>query len=306
MNPNKLVSVIIPTYKRSVFLPRAVNSVLEQTYKNIEIIIVDDNNPETNFRKDTENIMLQYQNNPMIKYIKHERNKNGSAARNTGFRNSNGDYIMFLDDDDEFTDNKIMAQIEKMEKLDETWGASYTNYIRKKNGKTTVYGAEKREGSLLREELMRNLFVHAGSNLMVRRKIVEEINGFDESFERNQDIEFLSRILVNYKLAFVDNIGLIIHVDNRNVAKTRSYEDITSDYITKFSGLINQLPEQDKIIVMKMIGLQTFRNYIFSKNKRRKAIIKLIKGETSALLATRYLIHLLVRRITKKAYGFNI
>ena len=77
---NPLVSVIIPTYNRPDNLSRAIDSVLNQTYDNIEVIIVDDNNPNTEARVRTEEFMSQYEKNSHIKYIKHEKNKNASAA----------------------------------------------------------------------------------------------------------------------------------------------------------------------------------------------------------------------------------
>ena len=80
----KMVSVIIPTYKRADYLTRAIDSVLNQTYNNIEIIVVDDNNSNSTDRKNTESIMQKYNENSKIKYIKHSKNMNGSAARNTG------------------------------------------------------------------------------------------------------------------------------------------------------------------------------------------------------------------------------
>ena len=96
----ELVSVIIPTYKRSEMLPRAVESALNQTYSNIEVVVVDDNDPESTWRKDTSERMLQFKNDNRVKYICHEKNSNGSVARNTGIKNSAGSIIAFLDDDD--------------------------------------------------------------------------------------------------------------------------------------------------------------------------------------------------------------
>lgn len=112
MNDNDLVSVVIPTYRRSEMLPRAINSVLNQTYEDIEIIVVDDNNPNTKYREATKKIMEHYKDNSKIKYIKHDVNKNGSAARNTGIKYSSGKYVCFLDDDDYFYPCKIEKQLE--------------------------------------------------------------------------------------------------------------------------------------------------------------------------------------------------
>ena len=94
------VSVIITTYKRADMLSRAINSVLNQTYKNIEVIVVDDNGNGSEYRLKTEIIMNKYSQIDNLKYIKHKENKNGSAARNTGIREATGDIICFLDDDD--------------------------------------------------------------------------------------------------------------------------------------------------------------------------------------------------------------
>lgn len=305
MDEEKLVSIIIPTYKRAETLPRAIKSVLKQKYNNIEVIIVDDNVPGSDHRKQTEIVMENFLKKDCIIYLQHEKNKNGSAARNTGFKHSKGDYIMFLDDDDEFINNKIAAQVAKLESLDHSWGACYANYIRKRNGKIVVYGAEKREGNLLKQELMRNLFIHAGSNLMVRREVIEEIGGFDESFNRNQDIEFMIRILVKYKLAFVKEQGLVIHI-SKNVFAKKKFEEITENYLKNFFYLINEFDEDDKKDIYKMINLQLLRNYLVTKGKRKEAVSLIKKNKLDILIIIRYFFYLLNRRITKKAYGFTI
>lgn len=304
MSINRMVSVIIPTYKRADTLERAVNSVLEQDYSNLEIIVVDDNNPNTEYRAQTEKIMKRFSNNN-IKYIKHKKNKNGSAARNTGIRNADGDFIMFLDDDDEFINNKVKSQVTALEALDRSWGACYTNYIRKKNDKIIAYGAEKREGNLLKEELMRDLFIHAGSNLMIKRNVVQEVGGFDETFQRNQDIEFIVRILMHYKLAYVDEIGLVVHAHENSIGKEK-YEKITKDYLKKFGSLIDSLDTKEQTIIYKMINLQLFRNFITTRGKRGKAYKLIRTRKVNIFLALRYFFHLVSRKISKKSYGFDL
>src|SRR5690625_1857772 len=119
MNKQPLVSVIIPTYKRPRMLTRALKSVLMQTYKNIEVIIVDDNDENSEYRKQTINFMKEYKSNPIIKYIKHKKNKGGSEARNTGIYKATGKYISFLDDDDEYMPTKIEKQVKKFKESNE-------------------------------------------------------------------------------------------------------------------------------------------------------------------------------------------
>ena len=105
---NKLVSVIITTYRRSDKIERAIESVLNQTYKNIEIIIVDDNSNEPEERKKTKKIVKKYSE---IKYIQNKENLGGALSRNVGIDNANGDFIAFLDDDDKYTEDKLKNNI---------------------------------------------------------------------------------------------------------------------------------------------------------------------------------------------------
>ena len=100
-----LVSVVIPTYKRPELLLRTIKSVLNQTYPEIEIIVVDDNGKGTTAQKQSEAIIRSLKGN--ITYLIHDINKGGSAARNTGWKASKGLYITFLDDDDEISEKKI-------------------------------------------------------------------------------------------------------------------------------------------------------------------------------------------------------
>ena len=97
MNENLKVSTIITTYRRADMLKRAIDSVLNQTYSNIEVIVVDDNDEKSEDRKNTEEIMTSYANNPKVKYIKHKVNMNGAAARNTGIKNSTNSHAHVLE-----------------------------------------------------------------------------------------------------------------------------------------------------------------------------------------------------------------
>lgn len=121
-----MVSIIIPTYKRPNKLIRAIESCLTQSYKNIEIVVVDDNTDGDEFRTQTEELMLKFQNDSKVKYIKHHTNQNGSAARNTGIKNSVGDYITFLDDDDVIAPTKIERQVEFLESHGDDYGVVCT------------------------------------------------------------------------------------------------------------------------------------------------------------------------------------
>lgn len=104
MSHNELISVVITTYNRSDKLESAITSVLNQTYKNIEIIVVDDNTNIHGEREKTKSIVRKYEN---IKLIQNKTNLGGALSRNEGIKNCSGELISFLDDDDEYLPNRL-------------------------------------------------------------------------------------------------------------------------------------------------------------------------------------------------------
>lgn len=107
-----LVSVVIPTYSRNDMLERAINCIQKQTHQNLDIIVVDDNPPESEFRLSTQKIMQKYATDERIRYIQNPQNLGGAGARNVGIEASKGEYIAFLDDDDEYYPEKIEKQLQ--------------------------------------------------------------------------------------------------------------------------------------------------------------------------------------------------
>ena len=153
MNTNPKVIVVIPTYKRVDTLDRAIQSVLKQTYSNIEIVVVDDNNPDTEGRMAAEKLMGKYDGNPQVRYVQHPYNKNGSAARNTGVHASTGDYVAFLDDDDEFLPEKIESMLARMSEMPDDYAICYSRYYLQKGDGEPFLSKECREGEMYFEAL---------------------------------------------------------------------------------------------------------------------------------------------------------
>lgn len=278
-----LVSVIIPTYKRPNTLDRAITSVLTQTYPNVEVIVVDDNNPDSIDRTLTETKMARYINEPRVFYVKHEQNKNGSAARNTGARAAKGEFLAFLDDDDEFLPKKIESQVVKLKSLSNEWGMCYNRCYSQKIGKSPREVQEKREGDLYLEALKQNLFINAGSNLLLRREVFEEIGGFNESFKRYQDVEFLLRLLRIRKMAYVNEFGLICHVHPAN--KSVNFDEVIKHYIDAFKTDIEALPEKDRKELYDRVNKLRFINYLHPNRDFRHAWMMISSCEISFLTA---------------------
>ena len=256
MSGMKLVTVVIPTYKRPDVIVRAIDSVLGQSYPLIEVIVVDDNSPESEERFYTERVMRKYIDSSNVKYIKHEKNKNGSAARNTGWKAAHGEYITFLDDDDEISPNRIELQVKCLESLDNSWGACYTGYhVLMKNG-TIQQSETTQSGDVYLRALMRTFYMGSGSNVLLRKKVVDEIGGYDESFKRNQDIEFMVRAFEHYKVAYIPQDLLTIHYEVRIIKRSFEFVDgVTLLYLEKFNERINQLNMYDKQRVLSVITL---------------------------------------------------
>lgn len=179
-----LVSVVIPTYKRARFLARAVDSVLNQTYSNIEIVVVDDNEPGSNYRKDTQAIMNLYDRDIRVRYIQHDHNRNGAAARNTGTAASRGDYICYLDDDDWFLPDKLYKQIQFL-KLHPQFEAVYCGYER-----DGIAAYPYKDGDLT-FELLSGIEIIYTNTIMIKRESAVACGGWDERFRRNQEAVFL-------------------------------------------------------------------------------------------------------------------
>ncbi len=264
MEKKPLVSVIIPTHSGHENICRAVDSVLNQSYDNIEVLVVDDNGMGCEEQVLTSEKMDTYRDNPKVRYLIHEVNKNGSAARNTGIRAAQGDYITFLDDDDVYTPENIQKHLEVWGKLSEEYGITYCDMLQIRPGmKDSVMSSDK-SGDLLFEYFMGKVFI--GSCLiMVNRAAMNHVKEWDETFIRHQDWEFITRIMNKYKAAHVDNIGAVRYVTNRHNAKN-PYDFMKNrlHFIEKMRGIIEEFesPQQQAIYDShyRAIGLEFFKS----------------------------------------------
>lgn len=196
MDVNSLVSVIIPTYARPDNLLRAIESVINQSYKNIEIIVVDDNGCGSHWQIETERLLSQLIIDKKIIYVKHDINKNGSAARNTGLKNSKGEYILFLDDDDTLSHTRIERGIETLIDCPSV-GAVFCDTLFSDKDVTTLFRNPNSKNMI--EDLLLGKMAFNTSTMLFRKSVICELEGFDESFRRHQDYELFVRFFRNNK-----------------------------------------------------------------------------------------------------------
>lgn len=247
----KSISVIIPTYGIPLFLDNSIKSVLNQTLRDIELIIVDDNNPDTEARRKTEELVNSYIiSDNRIKYIKHEYNKNGAVARNTGFAISQGKYISLLDSDDEYMLDRLQKCFSVMESASEKIAGVYTGCEFRRGGKEYNVERNVQPGNFLVETLACKFKFCTGSNIFVRKSVIDELNGFDGAFLRHQDYEFLVRLFEKYDLAAISEPLVIKNNENFNLPNLEKQIAIKKQYLEKFKYIIDALPQKDINYIM--------------------------------------------------------
>ena len=192
------VSVIIPTYNRAHRLESAIRSVLTQTFQDFEIIVVDDastdNTPET----------VAAFNDGRIKFIRHGMNKGGSVARNTGILNSTGDYIAFLDDDDEWLPAKLSKQIQVLLSSPPEVGCVYTGYldVDRSTGRILAVHIPRKRGNLAKSLMAENC-VGSASAAVLKRTCFKKVGLFDEDLPCSQDYDLWIRISKEFLFEYV-------------------------------------------------------------------------------------------------------
>lgn len=226
-----IVSVVIPTRNRAGLLERAVKSVEKQTYKDLEIIVVDDSS------SDNTQSVIESLKTENLRYIRLEKQSGGAVARNTGIKAAGGRFIAFLDDDDEWLPEKIEKQATHMLNNPGT-GICYTGRKTIRKGKMLLGGGKRYSfryppGEDHFKAIMSDNFVGITSSVMIPRDILLEAGGFDEKLPCLQDYDLYIRILKKTK-AFGINEPLVryyLEGATRHVSFERANVETASAYL---------------------------------------------------------------------------
>jgi glycosyltransferase involved in cell wall biosynthesis len=197
------VSVIIPTYNSRRFLEHAIRSVLEQTFQDWELILVDDGSTDDTGQ------MVAGLGDPRIRYV-YQQNRGSPAARNTGLKLARGRYVAFLDADDLWFPEKLEKQVAYLDSLPPTIGLVYSDYemwnpeSRARLGPFQVSGRPR--GNVL-SHLLRpgSFFIHPCASL-IRREVFDTVGLFDESLRMFEDWELWVRIAATYQIEALDTV----------------------------------------------------------------------------------------------------
>ena len=266
-----IISVIIPTYKGSTLIGEALESVRAQTYQQIETIVVDDNGRGTEEQMATEKCISRFQD-MRLKYIAHEKNRNGAAARNTGIKAAEGDIISFLDDDDLYLPTHLEQCLEALSGDEQAQGV-LSGVLYERNG-TLVDCDLPSSNDMYHQLLVHRSGLFTGSNLFLTRTAVRETGLFDESFRRFQDVEYMIRFYRKYNM--VDSSWFtIVKRDNggANVPDYDRHVRLYDHFLSKFEEDIQALPDHLRKELLQGVSLNLLDNAIMQGDREgiRKA-----------------------------------
>jgi len=211
-----MISVIIPTYNRAHLIERSIKSVLNQTYKDFELLIIDDGSTDN-----TEEVVARF-DDERIRYIKCEENGGASKARNRGIAEAQYEYIAFQDSDDEWHADKLEKQMKAMEEASEDVGLVYCEYFYHGVQGQEAYcpprelPLEEKQGDMFARLLIGNLI--GTPTMLIKRECFEKVGVFNENFPCLEDWELVIRIARNYRIAFVPECLMEVYANWASVS----------------------------------------------------------------------------------------
>lgn len=269
---NELISVIMPTYKRKYsMIERAINSILNQTYKNIELIIVDDSPESFSERKTIKEKVLSIKDK-RVRYIQHEVNKGACVARNTGIKNSKGSIIAFLDDDDEWLPTKLEEQMKCLheENVDMVYCFWIKHIIGEKKTVEKLRTLTKRPDETAYESLLYKNYIGSTSLVLVKKECFDKVGLFKEDMPSCQDWEMWLRIAKKFNVGCVKK-PLLIYYDHRGERITTNIDKQIAGHEEIFKICIEDLKTHPKALKSQYYKLVL----IYADNKEFKKAFEL-------------------------------
>lgn len=285
MNKEKdLVSVVVTTHNRCNLMKRAVNSIQNQTYANLEIIIVDDNSSD-----DTEkSVKALLSSDDRIRYIRIQKNesKGGNYARNKGIENSRGEYIAFLDDDDVWYPNKIKKQLECLKGNSELGAVSCEMRFVYDFGDKQFFDFSNTKLDERPLGFFVNSWLNTTSTIMARKDVLIDVGMFDLLMPALQECELSYRICLKYKVEILKEIlvdyYIFPNISGQITSSLEKNQKALSRISCKYKDELNRLlPDQAEARMLSIKKGEILR-YLRSGNKKEyRAIMRQIWKSTS-------------------------
>jgi len=211
------VSVVIPTYNRPEELIRSLKTVFNQTYDgNIEVLIIDDSKKsQEKFIDEKFHKILKNSKNRYIKYIYKGKKEGSPRARNIGIKEARGEFIAFLDDDDEWLPDKIKKQVKVMKKFKDV-GLVICYSIDKRFGRERI---SKPSETITHDTILKSFNLSSSSTYLVRKNAIEKTDGFDVTLPSAQEYDLAIRLSQNYKVRCVPKVLMIQNMTEGQISE---------------------------------------------------------------------------------------
>lgn len=263
------VSIIIPTYNRADLLPRAIASILAQTFRNFELIIVDDGSTD-----DTPEVVNKFQEKDnRVKYIRQENSGGAARPKNTGIKNAAGEYIAVLDSDDEWLPEKLAKQLNLFEKFNNPnlgFVGCHAFIVNKKPDGQNIFKIPSYRKSEFLEKILHRDYLGSGSGIMYKKSVFDDIGFFDENLKSGQDWEMRIRLLQKYDFEAVPEPLIKYHLHQASVSESLAFSQRAADieYISnKHKNIFERYPAAQANI-LKYCGV----NLMLAGDKKRAGL----------------------------------
>jgi glycosyltransferase involved in cell wall biosynthesis len=219
-----LISVIIPAYNSEKTIGETIESVLQQTFSDFELIVINDGSTDATLE------IASGIRDPRIKVFSYT-NAGGAVSRNRGFSHSSGEFVAFLDADDLWTSDKLETQLKALEENPQAAVAySWLNAI-DESGKFLRRGNHRTENGDIYAKLFLIPFVESGSNPLIRRQAFIGIGGFDESLTASQDYDLYLRLAARYEFIAVPSAQVLYRISSNSMSANVRRQEATSLFV---------------------------------------------------------------------------
>ena len=280
---NPKVSVIIPTFNRAQLLRRALRSVRSQTWQDYEVIVVDDHSSDGTTR------MIGELEDSRIECIRHTTNRGQSAALNTGIEKARGEYLAFLDDDDEWLAEKLAKQVEILDKAPNHVGLIYTWRELASDRQDTPAQPQPTRKMLrgdIYEDMVRLNLPLPPSTWMVRQETAQSIGGFDETLRVAKDQDFMVRLCVRgWHVEVLPEVMVVKHL--------HGLEQLTDPTRENFAVRAQQIKKH----------MQTFKRDLRGRTDAKMALYRMLLHYELPYATRSQLVALTVKTILCDPFG---
>lgn len=194
-----LVSIIIPTFNRANYLKRSIKSCISQSYRNIEIIIIDDCSSDN-----TKNVVKNIDDS-RIKYFRNSKNRGAPYSRNKGIKLSKGKYINFLDDDDILYAKKIELQVNKFKQSDIKNLGVVTCHVKYSRPDISSIKRNNKKGNIYKE-LLSLYCIFGTETMLIKNDVLKQIKGYDVNLPANQEYDLAIRLAKKVNFEYIDKV----------------------------------------------------------------------------------------------------